>query len=220
MRYLTMGLIAVGAAAMMFAGLRAITVDGDTAVTVLAADEVVLHLPVSPSVDRIVTDLKAELSRVALSTSDDRVADALVRIRDDATLLNDVAAKPVDMFDNGAAAATATAVYDIQLERDLVTVTVVTVELVPAYGSTGRSRDHEAGHALINEKMTKRCAEEVLQRSVELGSSGDILIAQMVSGLSAAADPVHNAYHRYAEGANYGQHLQHARKALADVTGC
>ena len=124
------------------------------------------------------------------------------------------------MFDSGEAAATATAVYDIQLDRERVTVTVATVELVPAYGSTALSREHEDGHALINERVAKRCSGEAFRTGIDAGLQGDLLVNRMVFELSAAGNPVHEAYHRYVSSAGYGQHIRLAEQALRDVAGC
>ena len=131
-----------------------------------------------------------------------------------------VATSPVEMFDNGQAAATATAVYDIQLNRDQVILVVVTVELVPGFGSTAASREHEDGHSLINRDTADRCAAQALRISVEAGFRGDRLIDSIVAELSAANEPVHARYHEDAENARYGQHIRLAEKALDDVTGC
>lgn len=195
-------------------------VDADTPVVVLSASEVILHLPRSPSVDRIVSDLHLELSAVAGRATDPRIADAINRIETDDTLLEQVATSPVEMFDNGEAAATATAVYDIQVNEDNVTVVVLTVELVPGFGSTAGSREHEDGHALINESMARRCAAAALGVAVESGYGGESLINSMVNSLVAASSPVHETYHQYVRNARYGQHLRYAEQALGDVAGC
>ncbi len=221
MRHLLIGAIGLAGAFLIVSVLGATArVDADTPVSVLAADEVVLHLPVSPSVDRIVADLHLELQQVAATTTDPRVADALNRIEDDDGLLREVAETPVEMFDNGEAAATATAIYDIQMDRERVTVTVITIELVPAYGSTARSREHEDGHAMINEAIAKRCAVESLRTGVEDGLQGQPLINRMVSEISASGDPVHAVYHSLAQNARYGQHMRFAARALDEVPGC
>ena len=157
---------------------------------------------------------------MANSSSDSRVEAALRRIDNDDELLRAIATSPVHMFDSGEAAATATAVYDIQLESDRVTLTVATVELVPAYGSTARSREHEDGHALINERVARRCAAGALRAGIESGLQGDLLVNRMVAELSASGDPVHDAYHSYVRNARYGQHIRLAEQALQDVPGC
>ncbi len=220
MRQLTLGFIAVGAAFAILAVLAGKGVNADTPVSVLDADDVVLHLPISPSVDRIVSDLHHELRAVSRGTRDSRIAEALDRLEADDDLLAEVATTPVEMFDSGEAAATATAIYDIQLDRDRVVVTVITIELVPAYGSTAATREHEDGHALINEKIARRCATDALRSGVALGLQGQPLINTMVAHISAAGDPVHDAYHRYVRNARYGQHLQLAEQALTDTPGC
>ncbi|MDJ0664506.1 MAG: hypothetical protein QNJ75_08085 [Acidimicrobiia bacterium] len=220
MRNLIVGAIGVAAAVVVVLALSSSGIDADTPVDVLIADEVVLHLPVSPSVERIVADLHLELVAVADSSSDSRVEAALRRIDDDNDLLRAIAASPVHMFDSGEAAATATAVYDIQLESDRVTLTVATVELVPAYGSTARSREHEDGHALINERVAERCAAEALQVGIASGLRGELLVNRMVAELSASGDPVHDVYHSYVHNADYGEHIRAAERALEDVPGC
>ncbi len=220
MRQLFVGVLGLIAAFLVVSLLGAGRISADTPVSVLAADEVVLHLPVSPSVERIVADLHLELRDAASAERDSRISAALDRLNEDEELLHQVAVTPVEMFDSGEAAATATAVYDIQLDRERVTVTVITIELVPAYGSTARSREHEDGHALINEKIAKRCAGESLQAGVAAGLQGAALIDRMVADISASGDPVHAAYHSYVGNARYGQHLRFAEQALADVPGC
>ena len=220
MRSLIIGAVGLAAAFVVLLALSSGRIDADTPVSVLTADEIILHLPVSPSIERIVADLHLELQAVAAASSDSRIEEALRRINDDDELLRAIATTPVDMFDNGEAAATATAVYDIQLEPERVTVTVATVELVPAYGSTARSREHEDGHALINRRVARRCASEALRTGVASGLQGDRLVNRMVIELSASGDPVHNAYHRYVANARYGQHIRLAEQALRDVPGC
>ncbi|MCP4305285.1 MAG: hypothetical protein GY788_10500 [bacterium] len=195
-------------------------VAADTPVAVVAADDIVLHLPVSPSVDRIVSDLSTELRSQAATTNDPRIARGLQRLVGDRELLAQVATSPVDKFDTGEAAATATAMYDIELDKDTVTVIVLTVELVPGFGSTAGSREHEDGHALINLSMARRCAADALRVSVEAGFRGQSLINSMWNQLNAASDPVHTRFHEYVKNARYGQHLRHAKQAVADVDGC
>lgn len=220
MRQLLATAIGLVAGFWLLSGWIGAGVSAGTPVVVLAADEVILLLPRSPSVDRIVSDLHMELRRVAAATNDPRIADALERIESDHGLLGQVALAPVEMFDNGAAAATATAVYDIQLESERVTVVVVTVELVPAYGNTASTREHEDGHALINRTLARRCAADALQVSVEAGYRGESLISGMVAYLVGSSSPVHTAYHEYVSSARYGEHIRYARQAAADVTGC
>lgn len=215
-----LGFIAVGAACFGLVALQGARVAADTPVTVLDADEVILHLPVSPSVGRIVSDLHRELREVTATTRDTRIVAALERLEADNELLGEVAVTPVEMFDSGEAAATATAIYDIQLDPERVVVTVITIELVPAYRSTAASRDHEDGHALINDEVARRCAPAALRSGVESGLQGQRLIDAIVVHISAAGDPVHDAYHRYARSAGYGEHLRFAEQALADVPGC
>ncbi len=220
MKQLLAGIVGLAAAFLVVSFLSAAQVSADTPLTVLAADDVVLHLPVSPSIDRIVDDLHLELESVSASSRDSRIAAALDRIEDDDDLLQQVAATPSEMFDSGEAAATATAIYDIQLETDEITITVITIELVPAYGSTAGSREHEDGHALINERIARRCATDALHTGVEAGLQGQALINRMVAEISASGDPVHDRYHSYVRNARYGQHIRYAERALADVADC
>jgi hypothetical protein len=214
------GAIALAVGFLVLTLIRATEVSADTPVAVLAAGDIVLHLPVSPSVERIVADLHTELRDVSGASRDSRIAAALDRVEADEDLLRQVATTPVHMFDSGEAAATATAIYDIQLDAEKVVVTVITIELVPAYGSTAASREHENGHALINKKVARRCATEALRTGVGLGLQGQPLINSMVASISQAGSPVHEAYHRYVQNAGYGQHIRQAERALVDVPGC
>ena len=197
---------------------RRITVD--TPITVVAAGDPVLFLPVSPDVDRIVGDLRDELDRLAGEAKDPRVADALRQIAADDELLRSIADAPVEMFDSGRAAATATPVYDITLQPDGVTVVVATVELIPGYGATAISRDHEDGHALINRRVAARCARAAMAEAVQEGRQGEALIDGIITGLSTASESVHLRYHQYVANAGLGTHLQEAERALIDVPGC
>ena len=192
----------------------------DTPVTVVAAGDPVLLLPISPGVDRIVGDLRVELERLAGAANDPRIADALTQIAADDALLRDIATSPVEMFDSGTAAATATPVYDITLEPDGVTVVVATVELIPGYGATAISRDHEDGHALINRRVAARCAREAMVDAVAAGRQGEALINGIIARLSTASETVHHRYHQYAANAGLGAHVREAERALADVPGC
>lgn len=192
----------------------------DTPITVVAAGDPVLLLPVSPDVDRIVGDLRNELNRLAGTANDPRVADALRQIAADDELLRSIANAPVEMFDSGRAAATATPVYDITLQPDGVTVVVATVELIPGYGATAISRDHEDGHALINRRVAARCAKTALADAVQAGRQGEALINGIIARLSTASENVHRRYHQYVANAGLGTHLREAERALIDVPGC
>jgi hypothetical protein len=196
------------------------TVGADTRVEVLAAEDPVLNLPISPNIDRVVADLEVELQRLAAAEPDPRIAEALLRISDNDSTLRGVATTPVDMFDSGRAAATATPVYDIEIKPDLVTVVVTTVELVPAYGATAVSRDHEDGHALINRSVARRCADDALADGVHSGLRGNSLIRHMMAFISREADAVHSEYHNSLSGASYGTHQRIAERALAEVSPC
>jgi hypothetical protein len=213
---LTMGLV-LGFWLIAVSGGR---ITAATPVAVVAAGDPVLLLPVSPGVDRIVDDLKVELGRLASSASDPRIADALTQIAANDELLQDIAASPVEMFDSGRAAATATPVYDVTLEPDEVTVVVATVELIPGYGATAISRDHEDGHALINRRVAARCAKEAMVGALAEGRQGEDLIDGIIARLSGASDAVHHRYHQYTADAGLGTHLREAERALADVPGC
>lgn len=196
------------------------TIAADTPISVIAATDVVLTLPVAPSIDRITSDLRQQLEVMASMQTDPRLRTALERFARDPELLVQVATTPVEMFDNGEAAATATAVYDVHLDPAGVTVVVATVELVPGYGATAVSRDHEDGHALINRRVAARCARPALESAVGASHRGETLINSIISQLSASSYPVHAAYHRLATGATVGQHLRLAELALQEVTDC
>ncbi len=204
--------------AMTLAGQARVT--AETPVTVLAADRVVLLLPVSPTTERVIADLRVELNAMATGETDPRIASALNRAAGDDDLLASVAAAPVDMFASGAAIATATPLFDVSLSKERVVVTTITVELVPGYGSTATSRDHEDGHALINEKIASRCSAEALAAALDDGYQREDLIRAMSRLINLAADPVHARYHTYVKAAGYGQHLRYAGQALEDVAGC
>ena len=195
-------------------------VAADTPVVVLAAEDPVLRLPVSPDVDRIVSDLQIEFERLAAVESDSRIASALLEISGDPDLLQSVATAPVEMFDNGRAAATATPVFSITLEPAVVTVVVTTVELVPAYGATAISREHEDGHALINRSVARRCAADALAAGVAAGYRGNSLINSMMAFMADSADPVHSLYHSAISSASYGRHLRLAEQAVAEIDPC
>ncbi len=199
---------------------KATVIAADTPVVVLGTDPIILLLPQSPSVERVTSDLIGELDAVAAGDPDIRVSDALKRIAADVELLRAVAIAPVDMFDNREAAAMATPVYDIMLDPKRVVVTVMTIELVPGFGSTAASREHENGHALINLAVARRCAAKALADSVNEGRHGNALIDGIITLLGDSSAPVHALYHEYADHAQYGQHVRFARQALDEITGC
>jgi hypothetical protein len=199
---------------------KATIIAADTPVVVLGTDPIILRLPQSPSVERVTSDLIGELDGVAAADPDIRVSDALRRIAADLELLSAVATAPVDMFDSREAAATATPVYDITLDPERVVITVMTIELVPGFGSTADSREHEDGHALINLAIARRCAADALADSVHDGRQGTALIDGIIDRLVDSSAPVHAMYHEYAEHARYGQHVRFARQALDEATGC
>ncbi len=214
-------LLVVGLAlALLVISVNAKRITADTPITVIAAGDPVLLLPVSPDIDRIVGDLRIEVERLAATATDPRVAAAFYALAADEALLRSVASAPVEMFDSGRAAATATPVYDVTLDPDGVTVVVTTVELIPGYGATAISRDHEDGHALINRRVAARCAEDALVAAVEGGRQGEALIDAIIEGLSSASQSVHHRYHQYVTNTGPGMHLREAERALADVPGC
>jgi len=199
---------------------NATVIAADTPVVVLGTDPIILPLPQSPSVERVTSDLIGELDALAAGDPDIRVGDALRRVAADLELLRAVATAPVDMFDSREAAATATPVYDITLDPERVVITVMTIELVPGFGSTAASREHEDGHVLINLNIARRCAADALATSVNDGRQGNALIDGIINHLVDSSAPVHALYHEYADHAQYGQHVRFARQALDEVTGC
>ncbi|MDJ0497209.1 MAG: hypothetical protein QNJ89_05215 [Acidimicrobiia bacterium] len=214
-------LLVVGLAlALLMVSVNAKRITADTPITVIAAGDPVLLLPVSPDIDRIVGDLRIEVEQLAATAADPRVAAAFHALAADEALLRSVASAPVEMFDSGRAAATATPVYDVTLDPDGVIVVVTTVELIPGYGATAISRDHEDGHALINRRVAARCAEDALAAAVEGGRQGEALIDAIIEGLSSASQGVHDRYHQYVTNTGPGLHLRQAERALADVPGC
>jgi len=220
MRRAIVPIVGIAAGMLAFSMVSAARVSADTPVTVLTGDTVVLLLPIAPSVDRIVGDLRLELQSMSIAETDPRIARALQRVADNDDLLRDVATTPADMFHSGAAVATATPLFDVDLDKERVIVTTITVELVPAYGSTAGSREHEDGHALINEKIAGRCAREAFIYGIGRGHQGQGLVNTVVSLINLAADPVHARYHSYVGNAGYGQHIGFAEQSLKDVEGC
>jgi len=219
-RALLPALIGLGAGLVFVALVPSDNPTADTPVSVLSADQVVLLLPIDPSVERIVTDMRTELETVGAGSTDPRITRALDRAAGDDELLYQIAASPADRFSSGEAVATATPIFDISLGKERVVVTAITVELVPGYGATAGSRDHEDGHALINEKIAKRCARDALQLGIERGYRGQSLANFMVSSLYDATDAVHSKYHGLVRYARYGQHIAFAEQALDEVPGC
>lgn len=195
-------------------------IGADTPVAVLPAPDLVLLLPVSPTPERIVADLSEELRSRAAGAADEHLRSALERMAADPALLRQVATRPADMFVAGEAVATATALYDVELDPAQVTVVVMTVELIPGYGSTAISRDHEDGHALINREIAYRCARPGLEALVASGHQGERLINGLIAFLDQASGRVHDGYHRLVGGGAYGQHVTRAREALTDAPGC
>ena len=118
MRRLIYLLLAFAVGVIGFAFLSGARVTAATPVSVLSADRVVLLLPVSPSVERVVTDLRTELIGLSETTRDPRIARALQRAGADDELLHRVAASPVEKFDSGQAVATATPLLDIDLSPE------------------------------------------------------------------------------------------------------
>ncbi|MEA2000929.1 MAG: hypothetical protein U9N84_03455 [Actinomycetota bacterium] len=208
------------AALVLLSAWNASVIVADTPVVVLGTDRIVLLLPQSPSVERVTSDLIGELDVLAGRESDIRVSDALQRIATDIDLLHAVAQAPVDMFDNRKAAATATPVYDVMLDPERVVVVVATVELVPGFGSTAASREHEDGHAMINLDVAERCAADALATSIDNGRQGSALIDGVITYLVDSGVPVHARYHQYVEHAQYGQHVRFAQQALDEIAGC
>jgi len=219
-RVIVIGLGFVGAL-WLATGLLGPQVTADTPVVVVAADDVILLLPVAPPVDRIVADLGNAFRELAAASTDSRVADSFGRIAADTELLEQVATAPVEMFDTGQAAATATPVFDVDLAADQVTVVMTTVELIPAYGATAISRDHEDGHALINRILTQRCADDALAASLRTGrNSGEELIGGIIDFITSVAHTAHDRYHEYVTGVGLGQHTAQAWRALAETDLC
>ena len=204
----------------LLVGLLGPQVTADTPTVVVPADDVILLLPVAPPVDRIVADLSTEFLWLAATSTDSRIAESFGRFAEDHDLLRQVATTPVEMFDSGQVAATATPVFDVNLRSGQVTVVVTTVELIPGYGPTAISRDHEDGHALINRVMTQRCADDALAASLRAGRNGEAIIDGMVAFITSGADSAHELYHGYAAGGNLGEHTAHAWRALTETEQC
>lgn len=213
-----LGLLAIGwlaVALWLHAGVTA-----ETPVVVLVADPLVVSLPQAPSRSRVVTELESAIDTAAATEANSRIRDALLRTSEEEAMLLSIATSPVEMFGSGDAVATATPIYDISLAPDQVTIVVATIELIPGYGATAVSHDHEDGHALINAAVARRCAADVVAASLAAGYRGVRLTEAISNGLADAGSSVHEEYHQLVRYATYGEHIRYAEQALETVAGC
>jgi hypothetical protein len=189
-------------------------VDPDVPVMVRTADPVRVLLPSTPKA----ADIEAR-SRIALTTAagdlTGPIADEIRAIATDDEYMEWVAESGAEAFAAERAAALAYPLYSVIVTDSLVTITAVTLELLPQHFALGASIGHENGHALINETIARECGPAVVAELAAGRRRGAGLENAVENLLFDIGSDAHARYHEVVNNGVYPRYVEAAREAAA-----
>jgi hypothetical protein len=189
-------------------------VDPDVPVMVRTADPVRVLLPSAPEAADIETR-----SRIALITAADDltglIADEIRAIAADDEYMEWVAESGAEAFAAERAAALAYPLYSAIVTDALVTITAVTLELLPQHFALGASIGHENGHALINETIARECGPAVVAELAAGRRRGAGLENAVENLLFDIGSDAHARYHEVVNNGVSPRYVEAAREAAA-----
>ncbi len=184
---------------------------------VVTGDPVRVVLPVDASVAMIEQRSHAAVLSAAELEQGTEMRAELARLAADDATLREIAETGHAALSSGRAAALAFPWFRVDASGDRPVVHAVTIELVPASAHIALSRDHEDGHAEVNDQLALRCGPGFATEAVDQGLRGVRLEQAITTSLISAANEAHDVYHRLVRGAPVGSHVRFARQAASEV---
>ena len=186
-------------------------------VRVVTGDPVRVILPVNASAAIIEQRTIVAVTEATASASTAEMRTELELMAADAATLDWIARTGNARLVSGDAAALAFSLFRVDASGDQLTIYSITVELIPGTGGIAVSRDHEDGHAEVNDQLALRCGPELARQQIAAGAAGALLEASIEQRLESAANEAHDLYHQHVQDASLGTHVKFARDAGVEV---
>ena len=189
---------------------------------VVTGDPVRVVMGANPGAATIETRTAAALADAARSATDPRMQAGWQQLAGDTTSVEAMAVSAASRLSSDGAAALAYPMFAVDAGGERLTIIAMTVEIIPGRQGMAVSRDHEDGHAEVNDQIALRCGPIVAAASVARGLVGSALEHEIISTLNGHASRAHTVYHGMVEQARLGDHLGAAKRAAAEVAadGC
>lgn len=184
---------------------------------VVTGDPVRVVLPVGASVAVISQRAHDAVLAAAEAENGTEMRAELARLAADDATLREIAETGHDALSSGRAAALAFPWFRVDASGDRLIVHAMTIELVPASAQIALSRDHEDGHAEVNDQLALRCGPGFATEVVDQGLRGARLEHAITTSLITVANEAHDVYHGLVRGAPVGSHVGFARQAASQV---
>lgn len=208
----------ISAAVVVLAGrFDAVRSPPDGPLRVVTGTPVRVVLPVDASVAVIERRVEDAVLTAAAAESGTEMRAELARLASDGATLRHIAEAGHAALSSGRAAALAFPWFRVDASGARLVVHAMTIELIPADAGIARSRDHEDGHAEVNDQLALRCAPGFAKTVVDEGLRGARLEQAITTSLISVATEAHDLYHGLVRGAPVGGHVSFARRAAAEV---
>jgi hypothetical protein len=210
-------LVALLVTALVVAGRSLVDEPPDGPLRVVTGEPVRVVLPVNASPADIAARTTAAIDTAAQSARTPEMRAELVRLAADRSAIRRIGSEGHASLASGEAAALAFPWFRVDASTDRLTIYTVTVELIPGLPGMAVNRDHEDGHAEVNDQLALRCGPRLAEEHIGAGRRGAALEAAIAGELRSLAEAAHDLYHSLVEGASLGTHLRRAREAGATV---
>lgn len=189
---------------------------------VVTGEPVRVVMGANPSAATIEQRTADALGVAARSASDPLMQAGWRDLSDDAATVEAIAISAASRLSAGRAAALAFPMFSVDAGGERLTIVAMTVEIIPGRPGMAVSREHEDGHAEVNDQLALRCGPLLAEASIANGLTGAVLEHAITAGLNGRADEAHTVYHGMVQQARLGEHLESARRAAAQVAaeGC
>jgi len=190
-------------------------------VTALTTDPIRVELDFSPDLDEVAAALSGALAKASVAEGSPEIAKELEALAADGAFVSGLASSTVARLrtDAAALAYSTTSVTGSGAE---VTIIGITIEMLPKGRRDGISRNHEDGHAAINNGIVENCGHRIVAFEVEAGSTGNELVERINNHLALLEDLAHAHYHVEVSDGVFGSHGRAASRALEAIerNGC
>ncbi len=189
----------------------------DGPLRVVTGDPVRVVVSAQPSAATIEARTRDALSDAATSARDPAMREEWLRLRDDTDALETLATRAEASLSSGGAAALAFPMFAVDASGKRLTIIAMTIEIIPGRSGIAMSRDHEDGHAEVNDQLALRCGPGIASALTERGLRGVALEVAIAERLRELADIAHEQYHDTVASARLGSHVRLATEASRDV---
>ena len=193
----------------------------NASVRALTTAPVRVELDFSPDPAEVASTLVNSLTAAAAASAIPEIADELESLAEDADFVDDLATRTVERL-RADAAALAFSTTSVTGSGSQVTIIGITVEMLPRGRRDVISRDHEDGHAAINNGIVQRCGSRIVGFEIESGATGNDLVTEINDHIGLLEDQAHAQYHVDVSDGVFGSHGRAADRAIEAIerSGC